>query len=46
MSEAMAQHLIYPTKDEEKPLTFCLGLSWWLSGKESICQWRRRGFDP
>ena len=18
---------------------------WWLSGKESICQWRRRGFD-
>ena len=19
---------------------------WWLSGKESACQWRRHGFDP
>ena len=23
-----------------------LGLPWWLSGKESICQCRRHGFDP
>ena len=23
-----------------------LGLPWWLSDKESICQCRRRGFDP
>ena len=22
------------------------GLPWWLSGKESTCQCRRRGFDP
>ena len=22
------------------------GLPWWLSGKESICQFRRQGFDP
>ena len=22
------------------------GLPWWLHGKESTCQWRRRGFDP
>ena len=22
------------------------GLPWWLSGKESSCQCRRRGFDP
>ena len=22
------------------------GLPWWLSGKESTCQWRRCGFDP
>ena len=22
------------------------GLPWWLSGKESVCQCRRRGFDP
>ena len=22
------------------------GLPWWLSGKESICQCRRHGFDP
>ena len=22
------------------------GASWWLSGKESICQGRRHGFDP
>ena len=22
------------------------GFSTWLSGKESACQWRRRGFDP
>ena len=22
------------------------GLPWWLSGKESTCRWRRRGFDP
>ena len=23
-----------------------LGLSWWLSGKETACQCRRHGFDP
>ena len=23
-----------------------MGLSWWLSGKESTCQFRRRGFSP
>ena len=23
-----------------------LGLHWWLSGKESTCQFRRHGFDP
>ena len=23
-----------------------LGLSWWLSGKESVCQCRRHRFDP
>ena len=23
-----------------------LGLPWWLSGKESACQYRRCGFDP
>ena len=23
-----------------------LELCWWLSGKESICQWRRHGFNP
>ena len=23
-----------------------LGLLWWLSGKESACQWRGYGFDP
>ena len=22
------------------------GLSWWLSGKESTCQFRRGGFNP
>ena len=22
------------------------GIPWWLSGKESACQCRRRGFDP
>ena len=22
------------------------GLSWWLNGEESACQFRRRGFDP
>jgi len=22
------------------------GLPWWLSGKESACQYRRRGFNP
>ena len=25
---------------------FYWGLPWWLSGKESACQCRRRGFDP
>ena len=25
---------------------FQFGLSWWLSGKESVCQCRRHGFDP
>ena len=24
----------------------CPGLPWWLSGKESACQCRRRGFNP
>ena len=24
----------------------CVGLSWWLGGKESACQYRRGGFDP
>ena len=23
-----------------------IGLSWWLSGEESACQYRRHGFDP
>ena len=23
-----------------------MGLSWWLSGKESTCHFRRRGFNP
>ena len=23
-----------------------LGLLWWLSGKESTCQYRRHGFNP
>ena len=23
-----------------------MGLSWWLSGKESICQCKKHGFDP
>ena len=23
-----------------------VGLPWWFSGKESACQYRRRGFDP
>ena len=32
-----SEHLI---KEERK------GLCWWLSGKESTCQWRRHGFDP
>ena len=22
------------------------GIPWWLSGKESACQWKRCGFDP
>ena len=25
---------------------FILGLSWWLSGREFACQYRRQGFDP
>ena len=28
------------------PIESCLGLPWWLSGKESTCQCRRHGFDP
>ena len=27
-------------------LRLCAGLPWWLSGKESICHCRSRGFDP
>ena len=30
-------------KDNKNNLT---GLPWWLSGKESACQCRRRGFNP
>ena len=26
--------------------TYWFGLPWWLSSKESACQWRNRGFDP
>ena len=24
----------------------CMGMSWWLSGKESVCQFRRCRFNP
>ena len=24
----------------------CVGLPWWLGGKDSTCQFRRCGFDP
>ena len=27
-------------------MCFYHGLPWWLSGKESVCQCRRLGFDP
>ena len=27
-------------------LNITLGLPWWLSGKESACQWKRHRFDP
>ena len=30
----------------EEPLLTPLGLTWWLSGKESACQCRRHRFDP
>ena len=23
-----------------------MGLPWWLSGKDSACQWKRHGFNP
>ena len=26
--------------------TILFGLLWWLSGEDSVCQWRRCGFDP
>ena len=29
-----------------RALTPCMGLSWWLSGKELACQCRRHQFDP
>ena len=38
-----------PLEDQEVNLVGCdhlKGLSRWLSGKESACQCRRRGFDP
>ena len=25
---------------------YIYGLSWWLNGKDSTCQWRRPGFHP
>ena len=28
------------------PIESCLGLPWWLSGKESACQCRRHRFNP
>ena len=38
--------LIYGTHTQNISLTFTSGLPWWLSGKESVCQCRRQGFDP
>ena len=29
-----------------RKLVLFIGLPWWLSGKESICQCRRLRFDP
>ena len=30
----------------ELNLTWIVGFLWWVSSKESACQWRRLGFDP
>ena len=50
--------LLIPSGVASSPCFFCfcflaldaslpsLGLHWWTSGKESVCQCRRQGFDP
>ena len=38
-----------PNKEEKKmynQLILVIGIPWWLSGKESACQYRRCGFNP
>ena len=37
-SDILSQHMWYQNANE--------GLPWWLSGKESVCQCRRHGFNP
>ena len=44
----LIEHIFPPTKKKKSLLFTSLrqGLPLWLSGKESICQCRKRGFDP
>ncbi|XDB61449.1 hypothetical protein AB1E18_014806 [Capra hircus] len=34
------------SQKEKKERIRCIGLSWWLSGEESVCQCRKREFSP
>ena len=41
------QHNIFNiVKKKKKTCIFCTKLPWWLSSKESPCQFRRLGFHP
>ena len=45
VKEQVEGYLLLPSSMRKGP-AHTYGLSWWLSGEESPCQYRRHEFDP
>ena len=44
--DRVTKHTLIPSSLISVKTYLIIGLPWWLSGEESICQCRRRRFDP